>query len=264
MQIDRPGLFGHAAGVGTDDSETTRAVADAYLAGGEITGAVRTRLIGWLAGGPLDVGATTAAALRRARTGQVVSGDLVSEANGSLMRTSPVGLVHQPGPELLRNAADVSAITHASPVCVDACQTYSTVLSGLINNPDPRLALARANPGTAAIRAALVTARQTARIEGVPCAGIGHVVYAFTLAVWALSWCETFEDALEQVVDAGGDSDTNAAIVGGLLGARWGYTAIPQRWLDRLAAHDELVAVADRLFARRCPNTALVGRLNGL
>jgi ADP-ribosylglycohydrolase len=43
--------------------------------------------------------------------------------------------------------------------------------------------------------------------------------------------CSDFEDALVSVIRAGGDTDTNACIVGGLLGAYHGIDKIPQKWL---------------------------------
>jgi ADP-ribosylglycohydrolase len=37
---------------------------------------------------------------------------------------------------------------------------------------------------------------------------------------------------IEAAVRVGHDTDTVAAIAGGLLGARWGYSAIPEEWLN--------------------------------
>ena len=51
------------------------------------------------------------------------------------------------------------------------------------------------------------------------------------MGLWA-AWAPlSFEDALIQVVSAGGDTDTNGAVAGAVLGARYGATAIPARWL---------------------------------
>ncbi len=58
----------------------------------------------------------------------------------------------------------------------------------------------------------------------------GFVRVAFRLAFWHLSHAPSFEAALIDTANRGGDADTNAAIVGALLGAAHGETAIPERW----------------------------------
>ena len=61
---------------------------------------------------------------------------------------------------------------------------------------------------------------------------IGHTLLAMQAGLWAAGTPLPFESALRQVVEAGGNTDTNGAVVGAVLGARYGETAIPPRWLD--------------------------------
>jgi ADP-ribosylglycohydrolase len=56
-----------------------------------------------------------------------------------------------------------------------------------------------------------------------------------------------FEEGLRHVVGLGGDTDTNAAVAGALLGAAHGVDALPSRWIEGLADVDELRAEAERL-----------------
>jgi ADP-ribosyl-[dinitrogen reductase] hydrolase len=58
----------------------------------------------------------------------------------------------------------------------------------------------------------------------------GFVRVAFRLAYWELFHAPSFEAALIDVVNRGGDADTNGAICGALLGATYGEHAIPERW----------------------------------
>jgi len=58
-----------------------------------------------------------------------------------------------------------------------------------------------------------------------------------------------FEEGLRHVVGLGGDTDTNAAVAGALLGALRGVEAIPARWLERLAERERIASEADRLAA---------------
>jgi ADP-ribosyl-[dinitrogen reductase] hydrolase len=52
------------------------------------------------------------------------------------------------------------------------------------------------------------------------------------------------------VVHAGGDTDTNAAVAGAVLGALHGEGAIPKRWIAGLAKRERLLEIADRLLER--------------
>ncbi|WIA34941.1 hypothetical protein OEZ86_013222 [Tetradesmus obliquus] len=56
----------------------------------------------------------------------------------------------------------------------------------------------------------------------------GYVKWGFVHAFRALALALPFEEALRQVLLRGGDTDTNAAIMGGLLGAYWGAGDIPE------------------------------------
>ncbi|MEV4176477.1 ADP-ribosylglycohydrolase family protein [Nonomuraea sp. NPDC049709] len=53
-------------------------------------------------------------------------------------------------------------------------------------------------------------------------------------AVWALRTTYGYEDAVRAAIDLGGDTDTVAAVTGGLAGAVHGLAAIPARWTEPL------------------------------
>ena len=63
----------------------------------------------------------------------------------------------------------------------------------------------------------------------------GYVVDSMSTAVSCLAHAQTFEEAVCAAANLGGDTDTNAAITGGLAGAWFGFSAIPARWVDALA-----------------------------
>jgi ADP-ribosylglycohydrolase len=64
----------------------------------------------------------------------------------------------------------------------------------------------------------------------------GFVRVAFRLAFWHAVHTRSWRDALVDVASRGGDSDTNAAIAGALLGARDGASTIPAAWIERVLA----------------------------
>jgi ADP-ribosyl-[dinitrogen reductase] hydrolase len=61
---------------------------------------------------------------------------------------------------------------------------------------------------------------------------------------------ESFEEAVTEVVNLGGDTDTAGAILGAMAGAYYGIDAIPQRWLDGLQNRDGIDARAIALAQR--------------
>ena len=63
----------------------------------------------------------------------------------------------------------------------------------------------------------------------------GWVVGSFVCAVKAIAQTGSFENAIVQAVNLGGDADTIGAIAGGLAGAIYGFSAIPERWKNCLA-----------------------------
>jgi len=68
---------------------------------------------------------------------------------------------------------------------------------------------------------------------GEPGSNIGYVYKALGCAAWAIKQ-PSFREAITKIVQQGGDSDTNAAIAGSLLGCHLGYTGIPPEWIAGL------------------------------
>ena len=66
--------------------------------------------------------------------------------------------------------------------------------------------------------------------------------------LWATTSPLNFEDALIALVNSGGDTDTNGALAGAVLGAHYGASAIPLRWTTHVPQRDRLTDLADRLI----------------
>jgi ADP-ribosylglycohydrolase/fructose-1,6-bisphosphatase/inositol monophosphatase family enzyme len=231
------GTWNTLAGQPTDDSELALMLARTLVQQGRYDPeAVRQAYVSWYRSGPFDVGGTTRAALS--------GGPLIqaSEANGSLMRISPLGLFGAgmlPAADAASRAANLarqdSALTHPNPVCQEACAAYVTglvtALSGAGAEAAYRAALAEASrPGgqmsvVNALRAASLS--EPADYE----TNQGHVPIALQNAFYQLLHAPSFEEGLVATVSHGGDTDTNGAIAGALLGAGHGRAAIPPEWV---------------------------------
>lgn len=64
----------------------------------------------------------------------------------------------------------------------------------------------------------------------------GWVLIAFQNALYQLLHAQNLEEAVVDTVMQGGDTDTNAAICGALLGAVYGLEAVPERWRTTVLA----------------------------
>ena len=82
---------------------------------------------------------------------------------------------------------------------------------------------------------------------------MGYTLLSLQAALISCWQAETFEQGLRQVIEAGGDTDTNGAIAGAVLGARFGLAGIPERWRRReaeiRAGRIRMEDCADRLVA---------------
>jgi ADP-ribosylglycohydrolase len=76
----------------------------------------------------------------------------------------------------------------------------------------------------------------------------GYVIHCVEIAFWFAVHARSLEEALLYLARAGGDTDTNAAVAGALIGARDGEAGIPPRWLGLIAGAEGIARLADRLI----------------
>jgi ADP-ribosylglycohydrolase len=273
------GPFGWPAGHATDDTDLTRALLLAHLdPGPDVVVTAGQRMLDWYHGHwpgrrpgsrPVDIGgATRTGLLRFERTGDPrSSGAGPGQAgNGSLMRCLPTALAEPEGVTRIRVSRELSAITHNDARCTLSCAAYNEIVVALLREQPADQAVAAglaltsapgADPASAEVRDAigygaaldLAAAVLTGRTS-LPDGGGGYVLDSLSIAVAALLDPRPLEDVLVDVVRLGRDTDTNAAIAGGLLGARDGVGGIPDRWIAELQFAVEFSAAADVLAAR--------------
>ena len=81
---------------------------------------------------------------------------------------------------------------------------------------------------------------------------MGYTLLTLQAVLISFWTAEDFESSLSAVIEAGGDTDTNGAAVGAILGARFGLAGIPERWRARAAELREgrvpMTAHADALL----------------
>jgi ADP-ribosylglycohydrolase/fructose-1,6-bisphosphatase/inositol monophosphatase family enzyme len=240
------GTWRTIAGQPTDDSELALALARAIVAaGGYDEATVLEAYAEWLRSSPFDVGHTTRSALQGSRVAD-------SQSNGSLMRASPLAVfAHRlSAEEIAELARRDSRLTHPHAVCANACAAYVIAAAH---------AIARGDGAQAAYRGALEWARRSAPLAVVDaleaaqshapvCDGAspGFVLIALQNAFYELLHASSLEEGVVATVRKGGDTDTNAAVAGALLGAVHGRRAVPLQWRQMILSCRALAPNAPR------------------
>lgn len=193
--------------------------------------------------------------------------------NGSLMRVSPVAcyyLARRPGAAglspranrvyhsyIIQKAGLSSKTTHGSPICVDACRYFTSLLIGALlgkskqellspqyyrqyfsNGPKPYI-----STGVRLLDEQIEENEKhlEREIESIALGGYktklvdcistsGYVVNTLEAVLYCFYKTTSFEEALIMAVNLGDDADTVGAILGALCGAYYGFSAIPPRW----------------------------------
>jgi ADP-ribosyl-[dinitrogen reductase] hydrolase len=178
-------------------------------------------------------------------------GPEVSAGNGSVMYCAPLGVAYANRPdELFEAAPALSAITHWDERCRTACLVVTLAVAALVRGEEPRDAVVRAvsavggREGAEELEELVDTAGLTRPIDG---PDQGFVFFTTGVALRTAAEAPPFEEGLRAVVALGGDTDTNAAVTGALLGAQHGRDALPVGWLARLEDADALEADAETL-----------------
>ena len=74
----------------------------------------------------------------------------------------------------------------------------------------------------------------------------GYVVDTLEAAVWCLLTTDSYRECVLKAVNLGEDTDTVAAIAGGLAGAMYGYDSIPLEWKNTLIKREYIEAMCER------------------
>lgn len=256
------GCWHVAPGQITDDGELTIALA-LGLAESPCFDRERVarRYADWIESAPFDIGGTTLNSLGSFERGRwagvarergyaaAMSGAarelcMGSKANGSLMRATPLGVWGHRlrDEELAWYAEQDSGLSHPNPSCVDAVTAYVLAVAHLVLRPgDTAGAFARARAwveaeAEAEVRVWLSEAEANVAPAYSPMAGFARI--AFTHAFRHLRLGSGYEEAIRETLRGGGDTDTNACIVGGLVGAARGVDGIPRPMLEAVLGCD--------------------------
>ncbi|KQS69289.1 ribosylglycohydrolase [Modestobacter sp. Leaf380] len=234
------GALGWAPGEFTDDTQMALLVGQSLVESGGLDEAdLFGRFARWAAGDPPDIGNQTRAVLGSGRPWDVAAAEHFARSehaagNGSLMRTTPAAVFFAPqGRAATMDAAPrISDLTHGDPSAGEGCAVFHELVRVALDGGDPLGAVDGAldevapehRDRWATVLTADWTPADATETNGAVWPTLGQ-------AVWALRGASSFSEMLRRVIDLGGDTDTVAAVAGGMAGAVFRMDGIPARWV---------------------------------
>ncbi len=231
------GVHNTAVGEWTDDGAMAVAIADAYITSKRFDPeniALNFRM--WRKTGHFgtrnyvfDIGRTCGEAIDRMTATQPYAGSCAINAsgNGSIMRVAPIVLAnHNNLSNAVAQSVAVSVMTHGNADTIHYIAGFvAELMSGKAEDSFDYLKHYRDPYAT------------------------GTVMYTYNMAWECVNETSSFEKALVMAVNKGYDADTVGAVTGMLAGRKYGLKGIPTRWLDKLMKKDELIDMAEKLYA---------------
>jgi ADP-ribosylglycohydrolase len=172
------------------------------------------------------------------------------------MRCAPVAMRWRGDRTKLQEETERSArVTHHDPRCSWSAYAVNIAIAETLNGRVPSIAgVADALEGTdvgphtlEAVRSVSGRTLERLALDG---RTTGFTLKAMQVGMWCLEHCQDFEESMLMVVHAGGDTDTNGAVAGAVLGALHGAEGIPDRWIGGIARRERLTEIADQLLEK--------------
>ena len=275
------GTYHVPKGTWSDDTSMSLATLDSLKSGEVDYEEIMQNFLAWLAddkytstGKSFDVGKTCLSSIRRYAKGGTSALECgekgeYSNGNGSLMRIHPValyafvrGIPEERGIEIIHN---VSSLTHAHERSKIACGIYAFILWELLKNPQKSSVvdgICRAELIYGGCKEYSAYKRLREQIVGISdkeatreplcrseISSTGYVVDTLEAAVWCLLTTDSYKECVLKAVNLGEDTDTVAAVAGGLAGALYGFSAIPTQWLRTLKEREYIDRLCEEATA---------------
>lgn len=260
------GTYNQPPGTWSDDSSLTLATLDSMVKLGKIDPAdIMQNFFYWLDDGMFtpygkvfDVGGGTRRAICRYANGKDASKcggkARMDNGNGALMRILPVAML----PDYLEKQNEllsVAHLTHAHFISDFACVVYMSIVENLMNGIQKKEAVLygvqRFQEQIENI-SMLIDYNRLPNIQQLERGEIrssGYVVDTLEAALWCVYHTDSYRECVLMAVNLGGDTDTIAAVAGGLAGIIYGCggeSGIPDEWIAQIARKDWIFDLCER------------------
>lgn len=248
------GTYNQPAGTWSDDSSMTLATLESIARLGRISpDDIMHNFYKWLFfaeftphGKTFDVGNTTRNAIEKFRFGvdPLSCGgiDVMDNGNGSLMRILPLAFINHN----INDIYNVSSLTHAHNISKLACEFYIDIIQALIAGETKEAAVKEIFFYTLPNEfRRLHYIQELSRGE---IKSTGYVVDTLEAALWCFMTTDSFKNCVLTAVNLGGDTDTIAAVAGGLAGVYYGVggdKGIPEEWISQIYKSEDIKKLCD-------------------
>ena len=246
------GTHNQPPGTWSDDSSLTLAtLASLTRYAGKINlEDIMSRFVQWWSKGEytpygrvFDCGNTTASAIHSYVNGKSIKecggGEVTDNGNGSLMRILPLAFV----PHTDEDIVNVSALTHAHPISTEACRIYLDIAQAIIEGKTiEQIKHIIKNMSVSTVYEMLP---DLCKYQQKDIDSDGYVVHTLEAALWCFLTTNNYKECVLKAVNLGKDTDTVAAIAGGLAGLF--YKDIPNEWVEKIARKEWIEDLCDEL-----------------
>jgi len=271
------GTHNQPRGTWSDDTSMTLCLLDSLSSGLDYDDIMK-KFLEWISQGAytphgevFDVGISTRKALKRFLDGTLPleCGGITEQdnGNGSLMRILPIlfylqsihGTEFKEMDEVFNVIHNTSSLTHAHKRSQIACGIYISIASKLIGDRSLNTAVRfgiyeameyyKKHPGfTEELQHfKRLEEKNFDKIPEKQIKSSGYVVDSLEAAVWCLLKTKSYRDCVLKAVNLGEDTDTVAAVAGGLAGLHYGYESIPKEWLAVIIKRDYIESLCIKL-----------------
>ena len=258
-------------GTWSDDTSLTLCLMESLLEGLDYYD-IAAKLVHWrrqglwtATGRVFDIGNTTQIAIERMIQGidPVKCGldDFNTNGNGSLMRILPLAFyLYGSDEENTRNVVfNISSLTHRHMISKLACWLYIKIAMNLITGLNKADAIDKAfkqvsdwanNYGHTDDWGEFNRCNTNIKnIDRKDIKSFGYAINTLEVSLWCLLRTNNYEDAVITAVNFGKDTDTNAAVTGGLAGIYYKGN-IRKDWLDKLKRREDMVSLCDSFYEK--------------
>ena len=265
------GTYNQPKGTWSDDTSLMLCLAESLVEGLDLQ-KLAQKFIAWkndnywtAHGWVFDIGIATRQAIERLENGtppELAGGfDEFDNGNGSLMRILPLVLYIKDldTDQRYEYTKKVSSLTHAHARSVMACFYYLEFAKKILEGKDKLHAYSELqteipiyfeqrgiNPFEIQKLNRLFH-QEIYTLEENQINSSGYVIDTLEASIWCILTTLNYKEAVLKAVNLGKDSDTTAAVTGGLAGLIYGLEGIPKEWLDVLARKDDILNLGKKM-----------------
>jgi ADP-ribosylglycohydrolase len=234
----------------TDDTDQFLCICDSILKINNVNEvAFANELYKWYSGTPMGIGMTVYKVVSLPQFTQYPhkASELVWKiskqklaSNGAIMRTSIIGTYEfWDNEKVILNTEKIAKVTHWDPRCVGSCVIIASIIAEILNQnillkAEQIIAIGEKYDSRIKPFIEMSMSNNISELYLDEQNSMGYTLKALSAGLWAYFNSYNFEIGILKVVNQGGDADTNACIAGSLLGAKFGFSSIPEKYINGL------------------------------